>query len=142
MRLRPVGIPLFAAAVTAILILAACGTQKSADLFLVKRTGTIPGANLTLLVSDDGTVRCNGGAPRPLPNDRLLQARELTNQLAVDKNKPIPEIGVVNPIYEFSVRFGAGQVSWQDGNPGVPSSFKELAYFTRKVAKNVCQLKR
>ena len=123
-------------------LVAGCGTQQSADLFLVKRTGKIPGANLTLLVGDGGTVRCNGSAPKPLPNDLLLQARDLTKQLAEDKNKPIPEIGVVNSIYDFKVTLGAGTVSWQDGNPGVPESFKQTAYFTRKVAKQVCQLTR
>ena len=129
-------------ALAVVLLVGGCGTQQSADLFLIKRSGKIPGANLTLLVGDGGTVRCNGSAPKPLPNDLLLQARELTKQLAEDKNKPIPEIGVVNSIYDFKVTLGAGTVSWQDGNPGVPESFKQAAYFTRKVAKQVCQLTR
>lgn len=138
----PVALPLVAAACAALLILASCGTQQSADLFVVKRTGKIPGANLNLLVSDGGTARCNGGTPQPLPNDMLLQARELTKQLAEDKDKPVPEIGVVNPIYEFQVRLGAGDVSWQDGNPHVPESFKAVAYLTRRIAKQVCHLSR
>lgn len=141
-RRGPDGLPLVVAACTAILVLASCGTQQSADLFVVKRTGKIPGANLTLLVSDGGTARCNGGSPQPLPNDMLLQAREITKQLAEDKTKPVPAIGVVNPIYEFEVKFGAGGVSWQDGNPHVPESFKQIAYLTRRIAKQVCHLTR
>jgi hypothetical protein len=132
-----------AGALAAVVILSAgCGTQQSADLFVVKRTGKIPGANLTLLVTDNGTVKCNGGAAKPLPNELLLQARELTKQLAEDQSKPIPMIGVPNSIYDFTVTFGAGKVGWQDGNPYVPESFKQTAYFTRKVAKSVCGLAR
>ena len=137
-----VRLPLLVATVTALLLLASCGTQASADLYLIKRTGKIPGANLTLLVTDNGSVRCNGGPPRPLPNDMLLQSRELTKQLAEDQTKPIPMIGVPNSIYDFTVTFGAGKVGWQDGNPYVPESFKQLAYLTRRIAKQVCGLKR
>jgi len=137
-----VRLPLLVATVTALLLLTSCGTQTSADLYLIKRTGKIPGANLTLLVTDNGSVRCNGGPPRPLPNDMLLQSRELTKQLAEDQSKPIPMIGVPNSIYDFTVTFGAGKVGWQDGNPYVPESFKQLAYLTRRIAKQVCGLKR
>jgi len=141
-RIMPVRVPLLVAAFTGAMLLASCGTQTSADLYLVKRTGKIPGANLTLLVTDNGSVRCNGGPPRPLPNDMLLQSRELTKQLAEDQAKPIPLIGVPNSIYDFTVTFGAGKVGWQDGNPYVPESFKQLAYLTRRIAKQVCGLKR
>jgi hypothetical protein len=126
----------------AALAFAGCGTQQSSDVFLVKRTGKIPGANLTLLVIDDGSVQCNGGKPKPLSNELLLKARDLNDQLAKDQSKPIPAIGVVNPIYNFTVTSGWGSISWEDGNPGVPESFKQLAYFTRQVAKKACGLKR
>ena len=129
-------------AVAASLLIAACGTQRTSDLFLVKRTGKIPGANLTLLVSDDGTASCNGGPKKQMGNELLLEARELAAQLAKDQNKPIAAIGVVNPIYDFAVSSGAGGVRWQDGNPHIPDSFKQTAYFTRRVAKQVCGLTR
>ena len=141
-RRGAVGFSLVVAACTAILVLASCGTQQSSDVFLVKRTGKIPGANLTLLIIDDGTVQCNGGKPKPLSNEMLLKARDLNDQLAKDQSKPLPAIGVVNPIYTFSVRSGWGSLSWVDGNPGVPESFKQLAYLTRRIAMQVCHLTR
>ena len=118
------------------------GTQQAADLFLVKRTGSIPGANFTLLVSDNSTVRCNGGPPKPLPGDLLVEARGLTEDLAADIAKPITEVPQVKPIYSFTVKLGAGTASWQDGSLGLPQSFLKLSQLTRQIAKGICGLKR
>ncbi len=43
-----------------------CG-NPSGDDFLVHRTGSIPGAKLTLRVIDDGHVSCDISHPRILP---------------------------------------------------------------------------
>ena len=52
-----------------------CG-GPAADLFEVTRTGTDRNANLTLLVSDDGTVTCNGRRhPVPGPDTGLRAER-------------------------------------------------------------------
>lgn len=118
------------------------GTQRPADLFLVKRSGDIPGANLTLLVSDDGSVVCNGGAKRQLPGDLLVRARGLTEDLAADAGKPIAGDPPINSVYRFRVRSGAGTLDWIDGSLGLPQSFLELSQFTRIVAKTVCGLRR
>ncbi len=40
---------------------AGCGGIEAPDLFLVQRTGSVPGAGLTLLVNEEGGVQCNGG---------------------------------------------------------------------------------
>ena len=58
---------LVGAAAVAGLAAAACGTP-SPDLFVVERDGTVPGAKLTLLVSDQ-TARCNDASRRE-PHER------------------------------------------------------------------------
>ena len=68
------------AALLACCALAGCGSP-SADLFLVKRSGADAKANLTLLVSDGGTVTCNG-TEHEISGDLLLQARELERQMS------------------------------------------------------------
>ena len=45
------------------------------------RSGADRNANVRLLVSDDGTVRCNRGKPVPMGAERLLTARELERDL-------------------------------------------------------------
>ena len=52
------------AALAAAAALAGCGDRHAPDLFVVTRTGSIPGARLHAARLDDGTVRCNGGARR------------------------------------------------------------------------------
>jgi hypothetical protein len=62
---------------------AGCGLNIQApDLFVLTRTGQ--GSKLTLLVNDSGTIRCNGGRPRPLSDPLLLQARDLASGLGGD----------------------------------------------------------
>ncbi|CAB4866256.1 MAG: hypothetical protein F2799_02355 [Actinobacteria bacterium] len=123
-------------------VLAGCGTQQSADLFQVTRTGTISGANLKLLVNDSGTVTCNGGKPRVLPGPLLLAARALSGDLAADAGKPVAGDPPVNSVYRFRVKSGAGTLDWIDGSLGLPDSYLRLSQFTRTVAKTVCGLAR
>jgi hypothetical protein len=131
-----------AAVVTALVAVGCGGTQRSADLFVVKRTGSIPGANLTLLVTDNGTVRCNGGPPRVLPGELLVEARGLTEELAADLGKPVTGDPPANSVYRFEVNLGAGKASWTDGSLGLPQSFFKLSQLTRKIAKGTCGLQR
>ena len=122
--------------------LVGCGTQQSADLFQVTRTGTISGANVKLLVNDSGTVTCNGGKPRVLPGPLLLDARALSEDLAADAGKPVTGDPPVNSVYLFHVKSGAGTLDWIDGSLGLPNSYLRLSQFTRTVAKTVCGLAR
>ena len=60
--------------------LVGCGGPQ-ADLFLVERAGSVPGARLTLLVSDGGTARCNRGEELPITSAQLIDAREIAREL-------------------------------------------------------------
>lgn len=122
------------------LILTGCGSQ-SADLFLVNRSGTDRNANLTLLVSDDGTVTCNG-AKHEIPNEKLLDARKLTRELS-----PQAELHLVLPpragtVLSYKVRMEAGSVAFSDTSRPLPSEFAELEVFTKNISENVCGLHR
>jgi hypothetical protein len=134
---RGVGAAAAALAVAA----AGCGTP-SADLFVVTRSGSIPGAGLSLLVSDGGTVRCNGGGARSMGDQRLLTAREL----ARDLHKPAERGTALAPgprsIMHYRVRTEHGTASWSDTSRGQPQVFFRVAAFTREVAQHVCGLPR
>jgi hypothetical protein len=128
---------LVAAALTA----AGCGSP-AADLFVVTRSGPIPGARLKLLASDDGSVRCNGGARRDMGSDRLLDARELARDLApeAERDRRLPPRP--GSVLRYSVRLEDGTVSFADNSAAVSSQDLRLAAFTRDVARAVCGLAR
>jgi hypothetical protein len=129
-----------AAALLAALVLAGCGAP-SADLFEVRRTGPDRPANLTLVVSDGGTVTCNG-TEHPLDAKHLLQARELTRELAKQA-----ELGIELPPgpganLSYRVRMEEGTVSFSDTSKGSPRVFFEVAAFTKDVSERVCGIVR
>ena len=136
------GVSLLALGACFLATLVGCGTQQSADLFQVTRTGTIAGANLKLLVNDSGTVVCNGEKPQILPGPLLLDARALAEDLAADAGKPVAGDPPLNSVYRFHVKSGAGTLDWIDGSLGLPNSYLRLSQFTRTVAKTVCGLAR
>jgi hypothetical protein len=128
------------AVLLAALLVTGCGSP-SADLFLVNRSGADKNANLTLLVSDDGTVRCNG-TKHEIPNDKLLDARKLTRELS-----PQAELHLVLPpragtVLSYKVRMEAGTVAFSDTSRPLPSQFAELEVFTKSISEDVCGLRR
>jgi hypothetical protein len=125
----------------AALTCAGCGSAP-ADLYAVQRTGTVPGARLTLVVSDNGAVRCNGGPERQLTDSELLAARQLQRDL----KKPAAQ-GVTLPpghlsVFTYSVTTPSGSVRFSDTSTGIEPVFQRLAAFTREVARGVCGLPR
>jgi uncharacterized alpha/beta hydrolase family protein len=137
------GLRALLAMASVVAVVVGCGGQQtSPDLFEVHRTGSIPGANLTIVVNDDGTVRCNGKLPVRMPDDKLIEARTLAGDLASDLSKPRAEVPKVSPVYTYSLMMGAGKADWMDGSLGLPASFYRLALFTRQVAKGTCGLVR
>lgn len=125
-----------ALALIAALALAGCGTE-SPDLFEVRRSGPDPAANVTMVVSDGGSVTCNGER-HALGAERLLRARELERALS----EPA-ELGIELPPgpgadLSYRVRLEAGTVAFSDTSRGNPQSFYELAAFTKDVSERVC----
>jgi len=116
--------------------LAGCGTA-SPDLFEVERSGPDRPANVTVVVSDGGSVTCDGDR-HALDADRLLRARELSRTLA----EPA-ELGIELPPgpgadLSYRVRLEAGTVAFSDTSEGSPRAFYALAAFTKDVTERVC----
>jgi hypothetical protein len=129
-----------AAVVASALALAACGTP-SPDLFLVRRDGTVPGAKLTMLVSDT-TARCNGGAVQPLTSEQTLEARDITRELLkVQSGKVAVPSAPPAQIFRFSVRTEDGTLRYGD-TAQRPVILPRLTLFIRRVAIDLCGLQR
>ncbi len=118
-----------------------CGTP-SADLFVVQRSGTVPAANLRLLVSDGGTVRCNGGKERDLGDARLLGARDLARELVRYARRHLALAPGPSAVLTYRVLLEDGTVRFSDTSRGQSLVLRRVAFFTREVAQSVCGLPR
>lgn len=133
--------------VVVVLALSGCGAP-SADLFVVTRSGSIPGARLKLLVGDGGTVRCNGGKELAITSKQLIDAREIAFELNGDDKKAGPATRNVRlapgpgTILRYFVRSEKGTVAFSDTSRGQPQAFYKVAALTRVLAKGVCRLPR
>lgn len=135
--------------------LAACGTE-SPDLFVVERTGTIPGAKLDLRVQDGGEVTCNGKDAGMITSDQLIEAREVIRALgggAVDRQNdvtsdsgPLDRDLVLAPgpraILRYRMRAEEGTIAFSDTSRGQPEAFFRVAQLVRGIAKGACGLPR
>jgi hypothetical protein len=123
-----------------VVLVAGCGSPP-ADLFSVERSGADRNANVQVVVSDGGSVTCDG-AEHELDADRLLQARQLVRDL-----EPQAELGIELPRgrgtnLSYRVSTEAGSVAFSDRSPGVPRTFQRVAAFTKDVTERVCGLER
>ena len=133
MRWRGIGV--------ATLALAGCGLNVQApDLFLLTRTGQ--GARLTLLVNDGGTIRCNGGRARHLPDPLLLRARDLATALDGDAKEGLKLPSPANSVYRYTIRLQDGTISFPDAATaagGYPN-LAQAELFAVQAAQQACGL--
>jgi hypothetical protein len=119
--------------------LAGCGLSvQSPDLFLLTRTGA--GHKLTLLVSDDGTIRCDGGSAKPLPDKLLLQARDLATKLNGDANRGMDIPRTPQSVAMYRVRVQKGTISFPDTAASTHSELAQLELFAVQASQQPCGL--
>ena len=128
------------AALLATASVGACGTP-SPDLFVVNRDGTVPGAKLKLLVSDQ-SARCNDAPAKPLTSPQIIEARGLRRDLLElqQSQDAIPNAGAAQ-IFSFVVETEEGKLSYPDRQQR-PDVLPRLTRFVRRVAIDTCGLRR
>ena len=130
-----------ATAAAALLVLAGCGSEAS-DLFLVTRTGDVPGARLSLRITDDGRASCNDRKLVDVTSDQLISARESERDLKDPAKARLRLAPGRNSVFSYSVRTEDGTVAWSDDSKRQPPVLFKLAKLTRDVAKGPCHLAR
>jgi hypothetical protein len=123
------------------LALGGCGSEAR-DLFVVDRNGAIPGARLSLRITDDGRASCNDKPLVDITSAQLVAARAAEEDL-VDPAKahlrlpPGPQ-----PVLSYHVRTEDGAATWSDDSARQPPVLFEVAKLTRDVARGPCHLAR
>jgi hypothetical protein len=123
--------------VLAAIALAGCGTP-SADLFVVDRAGDGPGARLHLLVSDGGTVRCDGRPPAAISNDQLLDARNLQRDLEEPATQRLQLAPQPGSVLRYRVRTPDGIIAFADDSRGKPPVLNRLVLYVRELERGPC----
>ncbi len=124
-----------------VLLSAGCGGIEAPDLFLVQRTGTVPGAALTLLVNEEGGVQCNGGEVLKLSDPQLVQARAIQEDLKGPASAHTSLPAQAGSVLSYHVRDENGSVSFADNSAGQPQVLRSLALFVLQTAQQVCHLR-
>jgi hypothetical protein len=117
-----------------------CG-GNAPDLMLIQRSGQGAGAGVTLVVRDDGSVRCPASMRR-LSSPQLLQARQLARDVQDASAKRLSFGPGPQSVLSYAVTSAGGRVSFSDTSPGLPPALLRLEGFARVVARQVCGLAR
>lgn len=137
--------PALALALLAVAALAACGGITAPDLFIVQRSGSGPGAKLTLLVNEEGGVSCNGVSARnghklKLSDAALVEARAIQEDLKEPASAHLSLAPAANSVLSYSVRDEDGTVHFSDNSPRQPKVLRRLALLVLQTAQRVCDL--
>jgi hypothetical protein len=127
--------------VLAALATSACGSEAR-DLFLVTRSGDVPGAQLTLRVTDDGRASCNGRPLVEITSAQLIAARESERDVEPRAKAQLRLAAGAQPVFSYRIRTEEGGVAWSDDSARQPAVLFKLAKLTRDVAKGPCHLAR
>jgi hypothetical protein len=118
---------------------AACGLNvQSGDLFQVTRSGQRQ--KLTLLVNDAGTIACNGGKPKPLPDRLLLQARDLSTKLNDDAKAKLRFSSSPRSVFSYTVKVENGTFTFPDTAAGARKELSQLELFVVQAAADPCRI--
>jgi hypothetical protein len=126
-----------AAVLLAVATIAGCGFDvQSPDLFQVTREGQ--GRGLTLLVNDGGTIACNGGKPKSLPDPLLLQARDLATKLNGDVKAKLRLSSSAGRVFTYRVKVQDGTFTFPDTAARARKELAQLELFVVQAAADPC----
>jgi hypothetical protein len=130
-----------AVALLAAVALAGCGSEAH-DLFLVTRSGDVPGAGLTLRITDDGRASCDHRPLVEITSAQVIAARDVERNLEDPSKAQLRLAPGPQPVLSYRVRTEQGGVAWSDDSARQPAVLFKLAKLTRDVAKGPCHLAR
>jgi hypothetical protein len=126
-----------ALAVTMTVALGGCFDVQSPDLFLITRTGS--GSKLTILINDSGTISCNGGKAKPISNSRLIQARDLADNLGTDATAKLTIPPAAGDVYYYRIKLQAGSIAFPDKAADARHpNLAQAELFTVQAATQAC----
>jgi hypothetical protein len=128
-----------ASVATLAVALSGCGlNQESPDLFLLTRTGQ--GPKLTLLPNDSGTIRCDGGKARALPDSLLIAGRDLAQDLDKDARHGLTIRPSPGTVFYYRIKLEHGTISFPDSAARSRQELSRATLFAAQAAQRACGL--
>ena len=94
--------------------------------------------NVTLLVNDAGTISCDGGKAKSLPDPLLLQARDLASSLENDVKAKLTFATSARSVFVYTVKVQNGTISFPDTAASARKELSQLELFVLRSAANPC----
>lgn len=117
---------------------AGCGLEvQQPDLFLLTRTGA--GQKLTLLVNSGGTVTCDGSHTEAVPDNLLIQARDLTGALNFDARHHLHLAPTAGSVYRYRVKLQDGTIVFPDTAARTHPGLASLELLAVRIAQGPCR---
>jgi hypothetical protein len=104
---------------------------------VLQRTGT--GQQVTVLVNDGGTIRCNGGTSKKISDPLLIQARDLADDLAKDAKAKLHLPSRPNSVYSYRIRLPDGTIYFPDTAADTHHELAEAELFTVHTLQGPCR---
>lgn len=116
-----------------------CGFEvQQPDLFLLTRTGQ--GGKLTMLVNYGGTISCNGGPQKQIPDSLLIQARDLGQTLDSDAQAKLDIPNGPHTVYSYSIKLPDGTIHFPDSAGAQHSELAQIQLLALQLAQGPCGL--
>ena len=132
-------------ALALVTLAAGCGGGFAApDLFILQRTGSGPGARLTLLVNEEGGVHCyreptDRGPTLKLSDPQLVQARAIQEELKEPAEAHVSLPARRGSVLSYYLRDENGSVRFADNSAAQPKAFRSLVLLVLQIAQQVCK---
>jgi hypothetical protein len=120
--------------------LAGCGGITAPDLFIVNRSGVGPHARLTLLVNEEGGVKCNGTVSGKLTDPQIIKARNIQEDIKEEGAEHLTLPPQPGSVLRYRLRDENGTVSFSDNSLKQPPVLRRVALFVLETAQQVCHL--
>lgn len=130
-------LPAAALACAAVLAAAGCGGEYS-DLLAVQRSGSLPDAEVSFVINDGGTIRCDGGEERPLPSKLLLETRDIVDALRLEFEEKTAYPRAASALLRFEAETADGEMAFNDVDGSRREDLGRLILLVRRTAQQMC----
>jgi hypothetical protein len=95
---------------------------------------------LTMLVNEEGGIRCNGGPELKLSDPQIVKARAIQEDLKEPASKHLALAATPGSVLAYSVRDVDGTITFADNSSAQPKVLRSLALFVLEAAQQACHL--